>query len=147
MYKIFAPFLLLPVIELVGFFTIGAEIGFLGTIVWLALAAWLGFYLMRLRGRSGLERMQRAAHDDMFVVQDLFDGVALFIASVLLIFPGFISDFIAVPILIAPLRRYVFLHLNKKGVVHTGAGRPQEGAAAPRETPDVIEGSYRKIED
>lgn len=143
MYIFFWPLLFLPVLEIIGFFTIGAGLGLGLTFLWLFGTTWLGFHLLRSRGKSAWARAEKAQESDVFARQDLFDGICIFIASLLLIFPGFISDFLAVPFLAAPLRHWLFdtLRKNPDGPVRKFTKR----AAAAR--PTVIEGEYKRMDD
>ena len=150
MSNILTMLLFLPLVEIAGFITIGGEIGFLASMAWLIGATWLGFGLLHHRGRTALTRAQRGDTDEVFVVQDMFDGFCILIASVLLIFPGFISDFIAVPFLIAPLRHYVFERIRNnpqhpaRRFAHNMQGKSR---AAQKPAPDIIEGEYKTLDE
>ena len=143
MYIFFWPFLFLPVIEIIGFVTIGAKLGAGWTLVWIFGAGWLGMYLLQSRGRSAWIRAAKAQENDLFAMQDLFDGVCIFIASLLLIFPGFISDFLAVPFILAPMRHWLFniLRKNPNHVVR----KYTQNTIYRRET--IIEGEFKKLDD
>lgn len=144
MYIFFWPIIFLPILEIIGFVTIGAELGAGLTLLWLFAAGWFGFHLLQSRGRSAWARAQKAREDDIFAVRDLFDGIAIFIASLLLIFPGFISDFLAVPFLLAPLRNWLFDTLGKNP---DGPVRQFTKRAKARTRSTTIEGEYRKIDE
>lgn len=108
LYYFFLPLLLLPIFEIVGFVVIGGSLGAGYTLLWLAVATAGGVRLMRGRSHNLQEEAQILQDDGIFVVQGMFDRLCLFIAGILLVFPGFISDFLAVPFLIAPLRHWIF---------------------------------------
>lgn len=153
MYIFFWPFLFLPIIEIIGFVTIGAKLGAGMTLLWLFAAGWGGFYLLQSRGKSAWVRAQKAQEDDIFAMRDLFDGIAILIASLLLIFPGFISDFLAVPFLLAPLRNWIFdtLGKNPNGAVRTFTKRTVDKSMVAKATtaksPTVIDAEYKEIDD
>jgi UPF0716 protein FxsA len=117
-----------PALELVGIYLIWQEIG-LWTLVWLLGATLWGIWLLR---REHVEFLPRLAHsmiagDMPFRV--LFASARRVLAGLLLIFPGAISDLLAVALLLWP-----------------GGGRPPQGPA-PHGPPDgVIEGEYRRVE-
>lgn len=143
MYIFFWPLLFLPVVEIIGFFTIGAGLGLGLSLLWLFSTAWFGFHLLKSRGKSAWARAEKAQESEVFARQDLFDGICIFIASLLLIFPGFISDFIAVPFLAGPMRHWLFdaLRKNPDGAVRKFTRR----AAATRTI--TIEGEYKRMDD
>jgi UPF0716 protein FxsA len=99
--------LFLPVLEVIGFFAVVAHIGFLLSMLWLFGSTMLGMYLLRTGGLTALRRAKEKS-DDVFQLEDAFDSLCTLIAALLLIFPGFISDFIAVPFLLAPFRHWLF---------------------------------------
>jgi len=106
------PILLLPLFEIIGLIVIGGNIGLFDSLLWLTGSAFLGFYLLKRQGLGALLRAKKADPDAVFTTADLFNQVAVVIAGLLLVFPGFISDFLAVPFLIAPLRHWVFRRMK-----------------------------------
>ncbi len=102
------PFLLLPFFEIIGFIVIGGKIGLIDSLLWMMISTILGFYLLQAGGFRTLRRAQDPTTEDFFNAQNMFDDLCIMIAALLLIFPGFISDFFAVPFLIAPLRHWLF---------------------------------------
>ena len=58
----------------------------------------------------------------------MFDGFCIIIGALLLIFPGFISDFLALPLLIPPVRHWIFLFLKyKHGSILNDLGKTSQG--------------------
>ncbi len=100
-------------IELIGFFVIGGNIGFLLSVLWLISATSFGFWLLQ---QGGMRALSRKADDEneFFAVQEAFDSLCMMIAALLLIFPGFISDFIAIPFVLAPFRHWLFGYTKNK---------------------------------
>ena len=148
MYIFFMPLLFLPLIEIIGFLTIGAHIGFIWSLIWLTGSTMLGFYLLRTGG-SVAWRRARTKDDDLFAIQDAFDSLCVLIAALLLIFPGFISDFIAVPFLLAPVRHWLFGRAKSDPDSFMRRGYRSWSETKPRGTPTqtTIEGEYRKIDE
>lgn len=152
MYIFFAPFLFLPLIEIIGFVSIGSRIGVFATLLWLTCSTMLGFHLLRTGGLGAWTRA-RNRNNDAFMIQDAFDSLCALIAAILLIFPGFISDFIAVPFLLAPFRHWLFGRSKaedsfmRKGysswtrTSKTGT----DGKTTTSET--IIEGEFRRVDD
>lgn len=89
-------FLLLPVLELWLMISIGSEVGALAVIVWLAAMIFLGVNLLRYLGASSMLRAaQHARSGGVMPAQNLVDGLFKAVGAVLLIIPGFITDFMA----------------------------------------------------
>jgi UPF0716 protein FxsA len=149
MYIFFAPFLFLPLIEIIGFVSIGSRLGFFGTMLWLGCSTMLGFHLLRTGGLGAWTRA-RAKKDDAFVMQSAFDSLCTLIAAILLIFPGFISDFIAVPFLLAPFRHWLF---GRSKAEDSFMRRSYSSWTSTRQTgPDgktttTIEGEFKRVDD
>ncbi len=147
MYIFFMPLLLLPLIEIIGFLTIGVHIGLLWTLAWLCGSTTLGFYLLRAAG-SGALRRARMGGEDVFQLEDAFDSLCLVIAALLLIFPGFISDFIAVPFMLAPFRHWLWGRAknNPDGFMRRSY-RQWTYTAKDGKTHTVIDGEYTQVDE
>jgi UPF0716 protein FxsA len=96
---------LLPVIEIALFVEIGSMIGLFATLAWVVLSALIGIQLIRLQGLATMARVQTAMDSGAMPVDELTNGLSVIAAGVLLILPGFLTDAIAVLLLISPLRR------------------------------------------
>lgn len=102
--------LALPVAELVVFIMVAASIGF-GLALLLVLATSLaGGLLLRHAGGNHIARVRVAMNEGLnqgsfTALQADSTGAATLIAGVLLLIPGFITDVLAVLLLISPLRR------------------------------------------
>lgn len=119
----------LPALELVGIVQIWQAIG-AWTLIWLALAAAAGVWLLRREQRAfmpGLLQALANGHTPLGVLLASFRRV---IAAGLLIFPGILSDVLALVLLAWPGGR--------PPVRRGGEGRPATGT--------VIEGEYRRID-
>jgi UPF0716 protein FxsA len=147
MYILYLPFLFLFA-EIAGFVVIGGKVGLGLTILWLFGAGLLGSFLLHHNGFSTFKKVQISNEEELFTSQDLFDAICYFIAALLLIFPGFISDFIAIPFLIAPLRRWMmrYFQLNKPGFATTIVRESRQFRYTRQGDDSIIEGEYKKIE-
>jgi UPF0716 protein FxsA len=97
--------LALPVLELVVFIAIGATIGF-GWALSLILAGSLcGALILRHAGSGHVARIRMALDQGSIAAlqTETRDGFTL-LAGILLLVPGFITDLIALPLLIGSLR-------------------------------------------
>ncbi|HEX2753481.1 MAG TPA: FxsA family protein [Alphaproteobacteria bacterium] len=153
MYIFFLPILLLPLFEIIGFVVIGGEIGVGMTLLWLLCSTFLGLWLLQGRGAETMAHVKQPqeAENPFFAIREVFDTLCLFLAGILFVFPGFISDFIAVPLLIAPLRHFFWRRMrdNPNGFIRRtftmqGTERTRHGGYA--ET-TIIEGEFTTMNE
>lgn len=136
--------LLLPLAEIIGFVTIGGEIGLGSTILWLMASTFFGFQLLRT---SAWKKLNVSNQQDFFAVTDLFDGFSTLLAGILLIFPGFISDFIAIPFLLAPCRHWMFKSMKDNPDSFARRQTEDLWEKRTRQRNITIEGSFKKVDD
>lgn len=83
---------------------VGGQIGAFTTVVATLVTAALGIALVKRQGLQTLARAQeKMTHGDS-PAQEMLEGVALFVAGIFLLLPGFVSDFIGLLLLIPPFR-------------------------------------------
>lgn len=112
--------LLLPLAELAAFIAVAAAVGFLWAVALLAAGSFAGALMLRHAGGNHIARMRVVLGDNRFTaLQADGAGTPTLIAGFLLLIPGFITDILALLLLIAPLRR--------------AAGKALRRAAAPRD--------------
>ena len=95
------------VIELTVLIAVGHAIGVLATIALLILASLLGAALLRREGARALRAFVEALRNRQPPHQELFDGVLIAAAGVLIILPGFVSDVLGLLLLLPPTRAVV----------------------------------------
>ena len=84
--------LALPFLEIAVLIKVGTLIGAWPTIGLTLLGSFAGLALMRAQGLATLARARDAALADQPPLDELLDGLAILLAGVLLIIPGFITD-------------------------------------------------------
>src|SRR5262245_35669888 len=97
-------FLLLPLAEIAVFVCVGSAIGVFATLGLVLLAGIAGIAILRLQGLATLRRVRTALDRGEVPGAALFDGACLVFAGLLLIIPGFLTDAVALLLLIPPLR-------------------------------------------
>ena len=95
---------LYPWLELWSLIELGTHTSATSAMLWVFGAGVLGIGLFRLAGRQTLEQLQQAQREGVLSQQLLMGNVSRFVAGVLFIIPGLISDVLAVAVLIVPLR-------------------------------------------
>lgn len=96
--------LLFPIAEIFAFVEIGSRIGGWQTVLWVIGAAVAGMWLLRLHGVATMRRVQASMMRGELPARAMFDGALLFLSALLFIIPGFISDAIALLLLLPPVR-------------------------------------------
>jgi len=159
-FFLFFFFIAIPLIEIALFIQVGGYIGVPATIGIVLGTALLGASLLRVQGIQTWQRAEEAMRRGEPPVAEMFDGVFLFAAALLMITPGFFTDCIGITLLIPPLRRrlgrYVAQRIIASGQfqVYPGGmnpggmnpGSPQGGPAARGPGP-VIEGEAEELND
>ena len=105
----------IPAVEIFLMIKIGQNIGALSTIGLILLTAIIGIYFAKLEGlntlRSGINNLYR----NKIPIYEMMSGASIAVAAVLLIIPGFITDFFGFLLLIPFTRKIIIsLFLKKK---------------------------------
>jgi len=98
--------LALPVAELAAFIAVVAAVGFLWAMALLLAGSLAGALILRHAGGNHVARMRVVLGDNRLTALEADGtGVATLLAGFLLLIPGFITDALALVVLVAPLRR------------------------------------------
>jgi len=108
-------------------------------LAWLAFAAVAGVVLIKQARFSLISRLGQALSHGQFSLAALIDSFRAVIAGLLLIFPGFISDIMALVILLIPIREPALAPAG--GDRSSNRASPRRGFNAD---PSVIEGEFRR---
>lgn len=135
-----AVILLLPLLEIAGFVVIGGRIGLGATLVWVLAAAIGGISLIRQGGLNAVTKLQAAMNQGREPGHTLIDGAATVIAGLLLVIPGFISDFLALILLLPWTRDFLLRRMAR----HFETRIYRSGGARTRTT--IIEGEFEVVE-
>lgn len=143
----------LPLLEIAGFIIIGGKIGVGLSLLWVAASTLAGFYFLAAMGTQTLQKAKKSVDADIYPFEEMFDGLCILLGALLLIFPGFVSDFLALPLLIAPLRRGIFrfLKYQHKTVLDNLSKNTQGFTCWYYEerrggSPPTIEGNFRRVD-
>ena len=141
-------FIVTPIVEIAVFIEVGGVIGLWSTLAIVIATAAAGTWLLRLQGLSTLRRAQDSMARNELPLHEVFDGLCLLVAGLLLLTPGFVTDAIGLALFVPPFRRALrsALHrwLVRSGridVVFDDHGpRDPDGRQGP-----VIEGEYEDL--
>ena len=105
----------IPAVEIFLMIKIGQNIGALSTIGLIFLTAVIGVYFAKLEGLSTLRSGINNLYKNKIPIYEMMSGASIAFAALLLIIPGFITDFLGFLLLIPFTRKKIIsLFLNKK---------------------------------
>ena len=96
--------LLVPIIEIYLFIKIGSQIGAFNTISLIFITAIVGFYYAKYEGLNTLKSAIKQIVQNEIPIYEIISGAALAFAALLLIIPGFLTDFFV--LIVSSLRLY-----------------------------------------
>jgi len=135
MNSIFLLIILIPVIEIYLLIQIGSEIGAITTIFLIFTTAIVGIYYAKYEGLNTLKSGFIQLSKNEPPTFEMLSGAAIAFGALLLIIPGFVTDFFGF-ILIFPIsRKFIFKIFTKKMNYKK------------KEKKDFIEGEFEDIEE
>ena len=127
--------ILVPILEIYLFIKIGSQIGAFNTISLIFLTAIIGVIYARFEGlntlRSGFSQLIK----NEIPAYEMISGAILAFAALLLIIPGFATDFIGFLLIFPLTRKLIFNNFSKKFKKENKSRN------------DFIEGTYEDIDD
>ena len=105
---------LFPILEIYLFIKIGSQIGAFSTIFLIFITAIIGIYYAKYEGlnniRSGFSQIVKKE----VPAYEIMSGAAIAFAAILLIIPGFATDFLGFLLIFPITRKLIFGNLSKK---------------------------------
>jgi len=126
--------ILIPILEIYLFIKIGSQIGAFNTILLIFITAFIGIYYAKYEGlntiRSGFLQIVK----NQTPAYEIISGAAIAFAAILLILPGFATDFLGFLLIFPLTRRLIFGNISNKF---------KKG----EQKNNFIDGEYEDIED
>ncbi len=142
--------LVAAVVEVAVLVAVGDAIGVLPTIGLLLLASLVGAWLLRREGTRTLRAFTEAARTRRPPHRELIDGVLIAASGVLIVLPGFVSDVIALLMLLPPtralLRRRILRSARRSTPPRFARGGVVPGVVVTGDVPDR-DGPDRDVPD
>jgi UPF0716 protein FxsA len=107
-------FLVVPIVELFVLIRVGGTIGVGNTIITVLLVSVVGAWLVKREGLKTLQRIQEQLNNSKLPADDVIDGGLIMFAGALMLTPGFVTDLVAIALLIPPVRATVRRELKKR---------------------------------
>ena len=112
--KLFLAFTLVPFIEIYLLIKIGGQIGAFNTILIVILTGLLGASLARLEGMKTMTKVRDSLNRGDLPAEEMLDAMLIFVAGVVLLTPGFITDLTGLALLVPKARYWFKRWLRKK---------------------------------
>lgn len=113
---LFLLFIVMPIAEIAVLIQVGGAIGGWTTIGIVILTAVIGTAMLRQQGLATLNKAQMRAQQGEMPAQQLLEGLLLLIGGVLLLTPGFITDFFGFCTLIPWSRQFLANKLAERSL-------------------------------
>ena len=124
----------IPILEIYLFIKIGSQIGAFNTILLIFITAFIGIYYAKYEGlntiRSGFLQIVK----NQTPAYEIISGAAIAFAAILLIRPGFATDFLGFLLILPLTRRLIFGNISNK-------------FKKDEQKNNFIDGEYEDIED
>ena len=114
MNPLFLIFIIIPALETFLLIKIGGQIGALSTLTLIFLTAIIGVYFAKLQGIQTLKSGMINLYQNKIPVYEMISGASIAFAALLLIIPGFLTDFFGFILLIPFTRKILFTLILKK---------------------------------
>jgi UPF0716 protein FxsA len=112
--KLFLAFTLIPVLEIYLLIKIGYLLGAFNTVIVVIVTALLGASLARHEGIRTMIRVRESVNRGELPAEEMLDAVLIFIAGIVLLTPGFITDLAGIAILIPNARSWLKRSMRRK---------------------------------
>lgn len=141
--------LALPFLDIASLIKAGALLGFFPTLGLVIGAGLVGSWLVQHQGLAIGRSVRATLAENRVPVVEAFDGACLLVAGGLFMFPGFVSDVLAllllVPAVRAAVRRMIGRRLREQGAATVVWTTTADGFARPRAEGQVIDGDYEVV--
>ena len=107
----------IPIIEIFVMIKMGQQIGAINTVLLIFLTATIGIYFVRIQGLNTIKSGFTNLYQNKTPIYEIISGASIAIAAVLLILPGFITDFIGFALLFPFTRKILIKNWMKKNRV------------------------------
>jgi UPF0716 protein FxsA len=131
-----------PLVEIAAFVAVGLTAGWLVAVALLLGTSALGVLVLRAESRAALGRVSVAVSQHQPPGPAAVDTALGLLGGLLLVIPGFVTDVLAVPLLLPPTRRVVRRQLSRhlaRRVMRFAAMAERFGARAPGRRPADVD--------
>ena len=105
---------LIPILEIYLFIKIGSQIGAFNTILLVFITAIIGVYYAKYEGLNTIRSGFMQIIKNQVPAYEIISGAAIAFAALLLILPGFATDFLGFLLIFPITRKLIFGNLSNK---------------------------------
>ena len=142
-------FISVPIAEISVFIEAGERFGFWPTIGMVVLTGVLGTALLRHQGLQTLARVQSSLDCGKVPVGELFAGICLLAAGLLLLTPGFLTDLVGFALFAPGIRNIlaggILKALSKHGAFHMDDGFSTCPTRNDNRSGTIIDGNFTEV--
>ena len=106
--------ILIPILEIYLFIKIGSQIGAFNTILLVFITAFIGVYYAKYEGLNTIRSGFMQIIKNQVPAYEIISGAAIAFAALLLIIPGFATDFLGFLLIFPITRKLIFGNLSNK---------------------------------
>jgi|TARA_B100001063_G_scaffold89387_1_gene83206 UPF0716 protein FxsA len=114
MNSVILSIILIPILEIYLFIKIGSQIGAFNTILLIFLTAIIGIYYAKYEGLNTIKSSFEQIVKNEVPAYEILSGAAIAFAAILLIVPGFATDFLGFLFIFPITRKLIFGNLSNK---------------------------------
>ncbi len=114
MLKLFLAFTMIPAIEIFLFIRLGGAIGLFNTFLVVILTGIIGAGLARWQGAETMFKIRQSLARGETPAEEMMDAALIFVAGMVLLTPGFLTDTIGIFLLWPLTRRHFKIFLRHK---------------------------------
>jgi UPF0716 protein FxsA len=134
----------IPILEILVFINLSSSIGFFSIIFLIALTAFAGIILLRIQGLSVIGKAQESLEHNKLPIHEIFDGLCIILAGILLITPGFITDTIGILVFL-PFIRQLLKALGARIIKTRSQMSVSKDDFCENINKDIIDGEFRDV--
>lgn len=136
----------LPIIEIALFILVGGWIGLWPTLALVVLAGTAGVMLLRAQGQNAVASLRQGVVQDTDPSEKIVRGAMSVLAGMLLIVPGFLTDILALTLLIPQVQAAAFAGLRRRARMQgMGMGIAPSGPPQPANNDRVIDADFEEV--
>jgi len=113
-FKLFLAFTLIPVAEIYLIIKLGGFLGAFNTVAIILLTGFAGAALARMQGMETMLRVRHSLQQGLVPAEEMVDALLIFMAGIVLLTPGFITDIAGLLLLFPPSRFHIKRFLRRK---------------------------------
>ena len=144
-------FISVPIAEVAVFIEAGERFGLWPTIGMVVLTAFLGTSLLRHQGLQTLVRVQNSLGLGEVPVGELFAGICLLAAGLLLLTPGFLTDCVGFALFVPGIRNIlaggILQALSRRGTFQMNGGFPIGPTRDDNRPTTIIDGDFTEMQE